>query len=129
MRNKKHTDLALLCVCVCVYRLAAALKDNESIYHYSIPENLSEIESKFVVKAVDFVIEETKSDDNPFNKLVPLETQEAGDAFVKILKGVCSDMSRECQEATELMKTQLSSLNLPAALEVCHCDCAHTLLE
>jgi programmed cell death 6-interacting protein len=104
-----------------VSRLAAAIKDNETVYYAAEkkPDQLGSIDPKIMVKATPFepAIDPAAEAKSAFNNLVPLAVQEANDAYIGQLKSTLSEMKAECQEKTDMVRMQLSSLNLPAALE------------
>lgn len=103
-------------------RLAAAVKDNDSVYHYPLPKQMKEIEQKFVVTATAFDADPPRDMPNAFASLVPMRVHENAAAYMGQLNTIQAAMAREVQEATDLAKMHLASLNLPAALEALEPD-------
>jgi hypothetical protein len=102
---------------IIIARLTAAYKDNDQIYFAVIPKLVEDIDKKMVVAAIPF---EGKMDgrEDPFAKLVAPEVQEQASIFATKATEVVAASRRAAQESTDYSKMHLSSLNLPAALEV-----------
>jgi len=100
--------------------LAEAKKDNDFIYHERIPEykNLKLIGKAAVAKATPLPEKLGNSSKVLFDELCPLAVHQALAAFDTRKKEMVKRELERLTEATNLANVSMSSMNLPAALEV-----------
>ena len=99
-----------------VLRIAAAMKDNDSIYYAAVPkqETVRDPEAVINVKLIPFSPPETA---DPYAGLLsPLVRQQAEELRVR-LKEMVARMEKESADSVDSSKQALSALGLPAALE------------
>ena len=100
--------------------LADAKKDNDFIYHERIPDekSLAAIKKAPVAKIIPLSGKLGNSDKVVFDSLCPVAVHQAMSAFETRKKETVKKEVDKLQEATNLANATMSSMNLPAALEV-----------
>ena len=104
----------------CEKALADAKKDNDFIYHERIPDekNLTAIKKAPVAKPIPVNGSIGSSDKILFDNLCPLAVHQAMTAFENRKKDLVKKELEKITEATNMANATMSSMNLPAALEV-----------
>lgn len=109
-------------------RLKEAKKDNDSIYYYSVPKftSLSSIEGRTLGEPIKF---EPMSQIalKVFDKFVSSEVKKQCDVLKSDLEKLFRDLSEKVQSASKTVSTNLSRMNLPAALEAVSCENSQNL--
>eukprot|EP00475_Leptophrys_vorax_P022148 TRINITY_DN3010_c0_g1_i2.p1 TRINITY_DN3010_c0_g1~~TRINITY_DN3010_c0_g1_i2.p1 ORF type:complete len:669 (-),score=185.93 TRINITY_DN3010_c0_g1_i2:1486-3492(-) len=104
-------------------RLKAANKDNESIYYQTVTrqDDLPPIDAKILGKPTEYSIP-PPSLPKIFEKLIPVEIQQAADGFRDEITKKFAVVQRNTSEASDLARASLASMNLPASLEAVETD-------
>jgi programmed cell death 6-interacting protein len=102
--------------------LAKAQKENDMIYHVPVPAELPTLERKAVVRALPFDEANDPSlqldaDDDPFCRLVPFVVHQACSVYEERKAVFVRTVGTQVDEANDLAKTMLCSMQLPGALQ------------
>jgi programmed cell death 6-interacting protein len=98
-------------------RLKAAMHDNETSYFVSVPKELPDVEATMMAKLTPFALTQPDATFDEFKQLVAPEIRETASQFELKVADTVNRAAASAQEATNMAKMHLNSLNLPAAID------------